>query len=646
MIPRAPNRPHGRQPVRTRARFLMGTVLAIAALGAAASTASGFGTWDSPLIPGYAEHERITRMAIQCDGAFAASATSPLGPASTGCAQARTATMVAGTDGYFGGVGAPDSIDGALNSQSPKHCDDGDFLFGAPTYPRPVADRDSGIEACRAAFTTYMDDAVQWAGVLVPATDSAAVLDPAQASLGPGRCNWRYDRLDAANATHPTGVGQAKCNVLISFGRAMHIAQDFFSHSNWIDQPLPLATAPLGLGNPPGLGRTVTTTDQVPDLLRYPRTSDEAAAFLAANQVVTGGYTGSLTGRVTHSDRSSTRGLNKDMGSDRINWTTGAIPKGTGSRGATGAIGDLDNFQRAAYAAATTTATAWRDLEAAVKARYPGARGELAWKALREDTPWSTCTFRGAARDALAPSQPPRPATAVGARAVTVQVINATDAPLSCGVATLDYGQWSPVPPDAIPAAGSAGFRTQNRSEGVAGTAGSVQYRSGDTARVTITWDNPTVGGNTYRCSDAQGLICAVRGGRGNDAKVTVTISRAANGQRKTAAPVVTGRAPRARGANHALGAAAVRTLAAEVPDLRPCGGPARRINLAVDDVSCAWASAALSRLGERLCPAGWTFHGPRAGGPVLCHLERPGTTSDSGARALRYILPHFAHAH
>jgi len=384
-------------PRRRWPRTLAALAVGALALGAGAQGALAFGTWDAPLIPGYAEHERITRLAIDCDGAFAKDPASPLNQTKAACAQPRSITQVAGAKSFLGGVGEPDSAwDAVAATKSPQHCDDGDYLYGAGSYPRPESARNTNLLACRAAFDLYMDDAVRWAGEIVPVVDGRPAVLRAQADLGPGNCNDNYDRKYDANRRHKHA--QAKCNALISFGRAMHVAQDFFSHANWIDSAWPTTVAPIGLLNPPGLMKTVAAPADVPDFVRYPRTPEQINTFLATTQVVTGGYVGSLTGRVRHSGRKGqARELNKDMGSARIDWKTGAIPRGKGDRGVIGVLGGQDNFQRAAYAAAVTTATAWSDLQQAVKAAYPGARGEMAARALAVDAPWTPCAMAGIA---------------------------------------------------------------------------------------------------------------------------------------------------------------------------------------------------------------------------------------------------------
>ena len=226
-------------------------ILTLSLLMLVPANAHAFMTWNAP---GNAEHERITRMAIACNSALDRAAPAGLDWKRDLCLSSggdtnkqpwwfsfeRSMRMLAGSDGYFGGVGAPDRFAEAVLSSS---------------------DRD----------------------------------------LNPGKT---HDR------------GWAKCNALISFGRALHITEDFFSHSNWIDRN----PSSLDIKNPQGLHNDPRI---VPGALGYPRTNEEIDAFIANTQVITGGYGSGLSNRVKHDDY-----LNTDEGKGTIDWTTGQIPFG------------------------------------------------------------------------------------------------------------------------------------------------------------------------------------------------------------------------------------------------------------------------------------------------------------------------------
>lgn len=183
--------------------------------------AQAFGTIHS--LGQNAEHERITRQG--------------LGPLGFG---PLTLDELAGKKGAFGAVGAPDRPNRGLMSVSEAHCDNGDWL-GVPGYPRSREDAQKVLEGCRAYIFARMEEAVADAGALVAPGDLA--IDLAQASITPGcRYNGRKTR--------------AKCDALEQLGMAFHAAQDFYSHSNWVD---PRRRAGSRFDDPPGMGQTVPT---------------------------------------------------------------------------------------------------------------------------------------------------------------------------------------------------------------------------------------------------------------------------------------------------------------------------------------------------------------------------------------------------
>lgn len=167
-----------------------------------------------------AEHERITRSGLASYG---------FGPG--------VLDEIAGKRGSFGAVGAPDRPDRGLMSASEAHCDNGDWL-DLPGYPRSRQAAQGVLESCRAFIFAHMEAAVSDTGALV-ADDGDLTIDFAQASIS-GGCRYNGRK------------GRAKCNVLEQVGMAFHAAQDFYSHSNWLD---PLRRPGLRLDDPPGMGQ-------------------------------------------------------------------------------------------------------------------------------------------------------------------------------------------------------------------------------------------------------------------------------------------------------------------------------------------------------------------------------------------------------
>jgi hypothetical protein len=301
----------------------------MAAAGALAGPAMGFGTVRSSALGQNAEHERITRQGMQ------------------DLLQAWTLSELAGENGTWGAVGAPDNPARGLMDEKRNHCDGGDW-FDESGYPQSRADAQRQIEACRAYIFAKLDEAVRDAGALVR-KDSQ------------GHWVARADQMPSkANDCSYLGVkGRAKCNVLEDMGLALHASQDFYSHSNWVDQSRP--GKPVARDNPPGLG------NREPAAWLDPAKPSEPFP----NGLITGCYDGfpeaaycnygwTLKSRVKHSY------LNKDgVGKDRSQFG--------------------DNHKRAFDAAAKDTYRKWMWLESQILATYPDGQGAKIICALRSD---------------------------------------------------------------------------------------------------------------------------------------------------------------------------------------------------------------------------------------------------------------------
>ncbi len=316
--------------------ILAGGLLALVSVGGA----FGFGTISG--LGQNREHERITRHALGCEG----------GPASA-CFEPKTLNELAGESGTWGAVGAPDNPFRGLMLSSPAHCDNGDWL-AVQGYPHAQAEARANLVACRAGMKSRLDEAVRDAGALL---DSTGHVDDAQIPTLVG-CTFNGRQ------------GRAKCNVLEDFGLLLHASQDFYSHSNWVDQA---AVGPHTLENPEGLG----ADGPAPWLdLRQ-----DAPAFPPG--LITGCFdTISLaspakgcSGHVKHED------LNKDKG--QIDPTIGA---GTTNRGKVN-----DNFAHAVQAAIADTRDKWATLRERLVATYGAARGSRMICAITHDDPARTC---------------------------------------------------------------------------------------------------------------------------------------------------------------------------------------------------------------------------------------------------------------
>lgn len=202
-----------------------------------ASPAGAFGTING--LGQHAEHEKITRV-LSCS-----SSQRP-----TNCFQQESMNLLAGRPGTWGAVGAPD-IPPYLFGNPQNHCDDADYnVVGAKNYPQTEAQAHQRLVDCITQAQHRLTSAVDFASGL----------------LSNGAINPQAGRADVTCGL-PIGVkaadNTAKCSVINQLGRALHTAEDFWSHSNWAD--VADSSKPISLTNPPGLGRS-----DVPPYFLYP----------------------------------------------------------------------------------------------------------------------------------------------------------------------------------------------------------------------------------------------------------------------------------------------------------------------------------------------------------------------------------------
>ena len=289
------------------------------------------------------EHERITRHALACAS-----------PVSTDdCFQDATLTQLAGAKANVGAIGIPER--GELVPENKAHCDSGDYL-DIPGYPRSKDEARAALENCRAFMLKQLNEAVADAGKLV---DKNGALKSSQ--------------LDMPCLFVGQIKGRAKCNVIEDLGIMLHTAQDFYSHSNWVDRPDP--ALPVGVENPPGLGNT----DRAPWLdLRNPSPSFPdgliTGCYDKPPEETHCNYGGGLH-RVKH------RVLNKDEGmiDPVFGW-------GTTIRGRI-----ANNFAQAAAVAIDDTQDKWATFKERLIATYGTQPGTLMACAITHDNPIADC---------------------------------------------------------------------------------------------------------------------------------------------------------------------------------------------------------------------------------------------------------------
>ena len=294
----------------------------------AASGAAAFGI-EAPEKGVGREHERITRAAVTD-------------------LDTKTLDVLAGRGENPGAVGAVDRLEAGPEA----HCANGDHLAEG-SYPRTAADAEAALTKCRDLIKAELDGAVGLAKGLIDATAESVSLD----------------NCDVLRAT-----GSAKCQVLVHVGRALHIAQDFYAYSNWVDQPAP---GPTSASNPPGLGKTGRA------MWLDPRAEVPFPKGLISGCMAQG----DLTNDCAYGSFVPTFGF--DLGLERISRSTldkgsGPIGKGVGGIGATprGAINN--NFKNAVKVAIDDTRDKWAYFKERVLAIY-GKDGDKILCALSRD---------------------------------------------------------------------------------------------------------------------------------------------------------------------------------------------------------------------------------------------------------------------
>jgi hypothetical protein len=277
-----------------------------------------------------AEHERITRNALGCN--------LPAGPDANTCFKDKALQDLAGRTGTWGAVGAPDNPTNGRTSDPKSHCDDGDFL-SVPNYPQTSQKAQSALQECRNWMITNINKAVEDAQPLVA---NNRLVDKEIPTVF--NCTFNYVR------------GRAYCNVLESFGATLHAAQDFYSHSNWVDRSNPNNS--ISITNPPGLAQTGRSSWLD---LRNPSPPFPQGLITGCFKGLPPNGVSGCPNRVTHYD------LNKDKGTIDPAIGVGSTPRGmfTG------------NFSSAVGAAIADTRDKWTLLQEKLVVRYGARDGNL-----------------------------------------------------------------------------------------------------------------------------------------------------------------------------------------------------------------------------------------------------------------------------
>ncbi|KAJ4413915.1 hypothetical protein N0V85_003382 [Neurospora sp. IMI 360204] len=365
-----------------------------------------FGTINEPIVLGqHNEHEMITRLAFQCPGA---STGAIINVKSDGvCFEPRSLDQLAGTHidvqgfpipggGTNGAVGAPDLLDPVPEGPE-AHCDDADFI-DIPGYPRTREQATQALQTCVDHLRGRFKQAWKSAADLIELDEEVTNEEGSAHLQKKGQLRIRRDMVDlspfpggdcrfAFSALHINTLARAKCATIEAFGRSLHGVQDFYAHSNWVDQHD--GSQPISVANPPGLGRN----DTAPFLDL--RTHGAIPGELVPTNLSTGCFVvpDATPGRSNCEGRVSHHTMNKDHGVVYLDGTFGEIGPGTPRT----EKAREENFKRAVAAAVEDSRNAWKALREELRDRYGAEKGDLMICALVRDDPVRDCIPRNVA---------------------------------------------------------------------------------------------------------------------------------------------------------------------------------------------------------------------------------------------------------
>lgn len=351
------------------------------------------------------EHEMITRLAFQCPGA---STGNIINVKSDGiCFEPRSLDQLAGTHfdvqgfpipggGTNGAVGAPDTLDPVPEGPE-AHCDDADFI-DIPGYPRTREQATQALQTCVDHIRGRFKQAWKSATDLIELDEEVTNAEGSAHLQKKGQLRIRRDMVDlspfaggdcrfAFSPLHINTFARAKCATIEALGRALHGVQDFYAHSNWADEHD--ASQPIGVANPPGLGRN----DTAPFLDL--RAHGEIPRELVPRNLSTGCFVvpDATPGRSNCEGRVSHHTMNKDHGVVYLDGTFGEIGPGTPRT----EKASEENFKRAVMAAVEDSRNAWKALREELRDIYGAEKGDLMICALVRDDPVRDCIPRSVA---------------------------------------------------------------------------------------------------------------------------------------------------------------------------------------------------------------------------------------------------------
>jgi hypothetical protein len=349
--------------------------------------AATFGTVNG--IGQHAEHEKITRAALGCN------AEDPVDD----CFRTLSLDELAGKTKTVGAIGAPDINEVCIPD---AHCDDADYFEdGFTTYPQTRSKATAALQNCLAHLKKRYEQGLDAAQKLL---DSSGKPSQSATKIPDAGCNFLVDATCLAEICIAAGpefalpcfaavcFGQvkgcpilatsesAKCDAIAGFGKALHGFQDFYSHSNWVDEPV---TNP-GLENPPGLGMTdvapFLTVDSDTSLDSFPNLITGCFATLDQSPGVL-----SCSGRITHNT------LNKDKGEIVHVSSAGVSVEADTTRGQAANKNFGSNYAGAVQLAINETRRQWESFKADLRRIHGPDKGFLMICAMTRDNPEEEC---------------------------------------------------------------------------------------------------------------------------------------------------------------------------------------------------------------------------------------------------------------
>lgn len=330
------------------------------------------------------EHARITQAALSCDSQYdRINLPSP-------CFQPMTMSNLGGeSPGAFPAVESPDNM-GLHFSGGPDwwHCDNADFVPNA-AYPQDRNAATHNLFQCRKWAEALLRDGLPKSSeyyYLCSDTGAIGFRCTGVGSLARLMLNTRnevyinqpdYFSLTSGCSFNGSS-GRIKCEILQQFGYALHVIQDFYSHSNYADHT---DLTPYNWRNPMGL-----LSSSTPVLWDFKKIYDVTNIPIPNEALSTGCFPDENC--YLYEMRTPHLLLNKDKA--LIDPISGRVSDPRGFRGTIEYNGTL-NETFAVELAIKQTRAAWLDLQAIIIQKEGQDRGRKIICAIASDDPNGEC---------------------------------------------------------------------------------------------------------------------------------------------------------------------------------------------------------------------------------------------------------------